>query len=147
MQHYYRSLKICRSYGARRILETDSYKYFAPTELGRVPSFSAPRPFAVSPARPFGARPYRSFARLAFCPAFQRQNRPAFYSKYFRNLVDGYDRDFISVASDRVDTPLPAGPCRRGINKEVNKRKTRSVNAVYGFGLTVNPSLVLPDPL
>jgi len=23
----------------------------------------------------------------------------------------------------------------------------RSVNGVYGFGLTINPSLVLPDPL
>jgi hypothetical protein len=37
------------------------------------------------------------------------------------NLVDGYDRDFISVASDRVDTRTPRGPCRRGINKEVKK--------------------------
>jgi hypothetical protein len=36
------------------------------------------------------------------------------------NLIDGYDTDFISVSSDRVDT-RPRGPCRRGINKEVKK--------------------------
>jgi hypothetical protein len=37
-------------------------------------------------------------------------------------------------------------PFRRGINKEV-RRYMRSVAAVYGFGLTIKPSLVLPDPL
>ena len=80
-------------------------------------------------------------------------HRVAFPQRYlfliqniFENLIDGYDADFISVSSDRVDTRSPRGLVGAGLTRK-SKRKMRSVNGVYGLGLTINPSLVLPDPL
>jgi hypothetical protein len=70
----------------------------------------------------------------------------ALIQNILENLIDGYDTDFISVASDRVDTRSPRDLVGAGLTRK-SKRKMRSVNGVYGLGLTINPSLVLPDPL
>ena len=43
----------------------------------------------------------------------------------------------------RGDNP----PDSRGIINRQVRGNMRSVAVLYGFGLTINPSLVLPDPL